>query len=38
MARKALRAPFQEAYIQVVSTRSVDDLEQALGVSGVSKS
>ena len=28
----------QEAYIQGVSTRSVDDLVKALGVSGISKS
>lgn len=28
----------QEAYVQGVSTRSVDDLVQALGMSGISKS
>ena len=28
----------QEAYIQGVSTRSVDDLVQAMGMSGISKS
>src|SRR6266404_1162124 len=38
MAEKALTAVIQEAYIQGVSTRSVDDLVRALGMSGVSKS
>ncbi len=38
MAEKALTAVIQEAYIHGVSTRSVDDLVKALGVSGVSKS
>jgi transposase-like protein len=38
MAEKALAAVIQEAYIQGVSTRSVDDLVKALGMSGVSKS
>ena len=38
MAEKALTAVVQEAYIQGVSTRSVDDLVQAMGMSGVSKS
>ena len=38
MAEKALAAVIQEAYIQGVSTRSVDDLVQAMGMSGVSKS
>jgi len=38
MAEKALTAVIQEAYIQGVSTRSVDDLVQAMGGSGVSKS
>jgi putative transposase len=38
MAEKALTAVIQEAYIQGVSTRAVDDLVQAMGVSGVSKS
>lgn len=37
-AEKALTALIQEAYIQGVSTRSVDDLVKALGMSGVSKS
>ena len=35
MAEKALAAVIQEAYIQGVSTRSVDDLVQAMGMSGV---
>jgi transposase-like protein len=38
MAEKALTAVIQEAYIQGISTRSVDDLVQALGGSGISKS
>ena len=38
MAEKALTAVVQEAYIQGVSTRSVDDLVQAMGMSGISKS
>jgi putative transposase len=38
MADKALTAVIQEAYIQGVSTRAVDDLVKALGMSGVSKS
>ena len=38
MAEKALTAVIQEAYIQGVSTRSVDDLVKAMGMSGVSKS
>jgi putative transposase len=38
MAEKALTAVIQEAYIQGVSTRAVDDLVQAMGASGVSKS
>ena len=38
MAEKALTAVIQEAYIQGVSTRSVDDLVKALGMSGVPKS
>ena len=37
-AEKALTAVIQEAYVQGVSTRSVDDLVKALGMSGVSKS
>ena len=38
MAEKALIAVIQEAYIQGVSTRSVDDLVRAMGGTGVSKS
>lgn len=38
MTEKALTAVIQEAYIQGVSTRSVDDLVQAMGGTGVSKS
>ena len=38
MAEKALTAVIQEAYIQGLSTRSVDDLVQAMGGTGVSKS
>lgn len=38
MAEKALTAVMQEAYIQGVSTRSVDDLVKAMGMSGISKS
>ncbi len=38
MAEKALTAVIHEAYIHGVSTRSVDDLVKALGMSGVSKS
>ena len=38
MSEKALTAVVQEAYIQGVSTRSVDDLVQAMGMSGISKS
>jgi putative transposase len=37
-AEKALAAVIQEAYVQGISTRSVDDLVKALGMSGVSKS
>jgi putative transposase len=37
-AEKALTAVIQEAYIQGVSTRAVDDLVKALGASGASKS
>jgi putative transposase len=37
-AEKAMAAVIQEAYIQGISTRSVDDLVQALGMTGVSKS
>ena len=38
MAEKALTAVIQEAYIQGVSTRSVEDLVRAMGATGVSKS
>jgi len=38
MAEKALTAVIQEAYIQGISTRSVDELVKAMGMSGVSKS
>jgi putative transposase len=37
-AEKALAAVIQEAYVQGVSTRSVDELVKALGMSGISKS
>jgi putative transposase len=37
-AEKALVAVIQEAYIQGVSTRSVDDLVRAMGMTGISKS
>jgi transposase-like protein len=38
MAEKALTAVIQEAYIQGISTRSVDDLVKSLGMGGISKS
>src|SRR5439155_10896953 len=38
LAEKALTAVIQEAYIQGISTRSVDDLVRAMGMSGISKS
>ncbi len=38
MAEKAITAVIQEAYIQGVSTRSVDELVRALGMEGISKS
>src|SRR5712672_1255925 len=38
MAVKALTAVVQEDYVQGVSARSVDDLVQAMGMSGISKS
>ena len=38
MAEKALTAVIQEAYVQGISTRSVDDLVKAMGMSGISKS
>lgn len=37
-AEKALTAVIQEAYIQGISTRSVDELVKAMGMTGVSKS
>jgi transposase-like protein len=37
-AERALAAVVQEAYVQGVSTRRVDDLIQALGITGISKS
>lgn len=37
MAEKALTAVIQEAYIQGISTRAVDDLVKAKGMSGFSK-
>jgi putative transposase len=37
-AEKALIAVVQEAYIQGVSTRSVDELVKAMGMTGISKS
>src|ERR1700756_5943311 len=38
LAEKALTAVIQEAYVQGVSTRSVDELVKAMGMSGISKS
>jgi putative transposase len=38
VAEKALTAVIQEAYVQGISTRSVDDLVKAMGMSGISKS
>jgi transposase-like protein len=38
MAEKALTAVIQEAYIQGVSTRAVDELVKSMGMSGISKS
>ena len=38
MAEKALTAVIQEAYVQGISTRSVDNLVKAMGMSGISKS
>jgi transposase-like protein len=37
-SEKALTAVIQEAYVQGVSTRSVDDLVKAMGMTGISKS
>src|SRR6201998_1446183 len=38
LAEKALAAGVQEAYVHGVSTRSVDDLVKAMGMTGISKS
>ena len=38
MAEEALTAVIREAYVQGLSTRSVDELVKALGMAGVSKS
>ena len=38
LAEKALTAVIQEAYVQGISTRSVDDLVRAMGMEGISKS
>ena len=38
VAEKALTAVIQEAYVQGISTRSVDALVKALGMAGISKS
>src|SRR5437763_9201108 len=38
LAEKALTAVVQEAYVQGLSTRSVDDLVGAMGLEGISKS
>jgi putative transposase len=38
MAEKALTAVIQEAYVQGISTRSVDDLVRAMGMEGISRS
>ena len=37
-AEKALAAVVQEAYVQGISTRSVDELVKAMGMTGISKS
>jgi putative transposase len=37
-AEKALAAVIQEAYVQGISTRSVDELVKAMGMTGISKS
>ena len=37
-AEKALTAVIQEAYVQGISTRSVDDLGRAMGMEGISRS
>jgi len=38
MAKMAFTAVIQEAYIQGISTRAVDELVKAMGMSGISKS
>src|SRR5207248_6992806 len=38
LAENALCAVGQEAYVQGISTRSVDDLVRAMGMEGISKS
>src|SRR5271165_4870212 len=38
LAEKAIAAVVQEAYVQGVSTRSVDDLVRAMGMDGISRS
>jgi transposase-like protein len=38
MAEEALTAVIQEAYVQGVSTRAVDELVKAMGMTGISKS
>src|SRR3546814_9779933 len=38
LAEKALTAVVQEAYLQGISTRPVDDLVRAMGLDGISKS
>ena len=38
LAEKALTAVIQEAYVQGISTRSVDDLVKAMGMEGIGKS
>ena len=38
MTKKALTAVIQKAFVQGISTRSVDDLVKAMGMSGISKS
>lgn len=38
MAERALTDVIQEAYVQGISTRSVDDLVKTMGMSGISKS
>ncbi len=38
LAEKALTAVIQEAYVQGISTRSVDDLVRTMGMEGISKS